>query len=187
MSDAGREGAPQAGRGAPPTDPLGRALFRLSETIAVVGGLFLVVVTALTVASVVGRGALNAPLLGDSEIVEVGCAVAIFAFLPYCQMRGANVIVDFFTMAAGPRTRALLDTIMDAVFLACVGVLVWRLALGGLGAYRSGDNSMFLRIPLWWGYLAGWLVSLVWCATSAYAVVRHARGVGANGGGRRAA
>jgi TRAP-type C4-dicarboxylate transport system permease small subunit len=177
MADERAAGGPGGSRGAPPEDAFGRALFRLSEAIAVLGGLLLLLVTALTVASVVGRGGFNSPLLGDSEVVEVGCAVAIFAFLPYCQMRGANVIVDFFTMAASRRTRAALDTVMHAVFFACVAVLTWRLALGGLGAWRSGDNSMFLRIPLWWGYLAGFVVALVWCATCAYSVVRHGRGV----------
>jgi TRAP-type C4-dicarboxylate transport system permease small subunit len=150
--------------------------------MAVLGGVLLVVVLALTTGSVIGRTAANSPLLGDSEIVELGVAAAIFAFMPYCQIRGANVLVDFFTMGARPRTRALLDTVMNAVFLVCVAILTWRLAVGGIQAYRGGDNSMFLRLPLWWGYLVGFLGSVVWVLTCIHAVLRHA-GNWLNGGG----
>jgi TRAP-type C4-dicarboxylate transport system permease small subunit len=177
MAEATSEAATAEGRGAPPHDPLGRALFRLSETVAVLGGVVLLLVMALTFGSVVGRGAFNSPLLGDSEIVEIGCAIAIFAFLPYCQMRGANVIVDFFTAGASRRARAILDTVMHLVFLVCVVVLTWRLAIGGVGAFRSGDNSMFLRIPQWWGYLSAFIFSAVWCLSCLHSVLRHSRGI----------
>ena len=185
MSDAPAEAGPGEARLAPPVDRFGRALYDASVAIAVIGGLITLVVTALTVVSVVGRGVFNDPLLGDSEVVEVGIALAIFSFLPYCQMRGANVIVDFFTMAASTRMRACLDMIMNAVFLACVAVLTWRLAVGGLAAFRNGDNSMFLRIPLWWGYLAGFIVSIVWCLSCLHVAVRFGRVmIGADGQGR---
>lgn len=161
-------------RTAPPTDPFGKTLYAISVAIAVAGGMITLLVMILTVVSVVGRGALNAPLLGDSEVVEVGIAIAIFSFLPYCQIRGANVIVDFFTMRMNPRSRAALDAVMNAVCFVCVAVLTWRLAVGGLAAFRGGDNSMFLRIPLWWGYLAGFVVSVVWSLTCLYTTLRFA-------------
>jgi TRAP-type C4-dicarboxylate transport system permease small subunit len=185
MSDAQPEARSVDPRTAPPADPFGRALYDASVFIAICGGLITLVVMVLTVWSVVGRGVFNAPLLGDSEIVEVGIAVAIFSFLPYCQMRGANVIVDFFTMGMGVRSRAGLDMVMNAVFLACVAVLTWRLAVGGLAAYKNGDNSMFLRIPLWWGYLAGFIVCVVWCLTCLHTTLRWGRVMmGATGSGR---
>jgi hypothetical protein len=64
---------------------------------------------------------------------------------------------------------------MNAVFFICVAVLTWRLAVGGLAAFRNGDNSMFLRIPLWWGYLAGFLMSVVWCLTCLHTTLRFGR------------
>ena len=175
MTQARAAPEPREARAAPPEDTFGRALYASSVVIALSGGLLTLLVMVLTVASVVGRGALNAPLLGDSEVVEVGIAIAIFSFLPYCQMRGANVIVDFFTMRMSPRSQAALDMVMNAVFFVCVAVLTWRLAVGGLLAFRNGDNSMFLRIPLWWGYLASFVISVVWTLVCLYTTLRFAR------------
>ena len=55
-------------------------------------------------------------------------AVAIFSFLPYCQMVRGNVIVDVFTTRASPRTRALLDSIGNLLFTAIAALLTWRAA-----------------------------------------------------------
>ena len=87
--------------------------------------------TLLTVISVVGRAAFSAPIPGDFELVELGMAVTIFAFLPYCQIVRGNVIVDLFTTRASPRTRALLDSIGN-LLTAIAALLTWRAALGGL-------------------------------------------------------
>ena len=80
----------------------------------------LVVVTILTIVSVVGRTGFDVPILGDSEIVEVGVAYSVFSFLAYCQMRGANVIVDFFTARAPAVVRNGLDAVSNAVFAVVV-------------------------------------------------------------------
>lgn len=156
---------------APPLRPLGRFLLRLSEALALAGGLVLLVVTALTVFSVIGRTALNLPLLGDSEIVEIGVAFSVFSFLAYCQMRGANVVVDFFTKPLPLKARNGIDAISNLVFALVVILLTWRLALGGIGAYFNDDTSMFLLIPKWWGYLAAFASCLVWGAACLYTAV----------------
>ena len=148
--------------------PVGRALMRVSEVLALIGGLFLIVVTALTILSVVGRTGFNMPILGDSEIVEIGVAYAIFSFLAYCQMRGANVIVDFFTARAPAAVRNGLDAASNLAFAAVVCILTWRLALGGIETFQRDDFSMFLQIPVWWGYLGAFISSLVWAAACLY-------------------
>ena len=62
--------------------PAGRALMRVCQVLALIGGLFLIVVTTLTVLSVIGRTGFNVPILGDSEIVEIGVALRDFLFSP---------------------------------------------------------------------------------------------------------
>ena len=117
---------------APRDDRFGAALFALSETLAVFGGIVLIVMTAFTVVSVVGRTGFDLPVLGDQEIVELGCAIAIFSFMPYCQMRAANVIVDFFTARLSQAARDGLDATMNAIFSVCILIVTWRLAVGGI-------------------------------------------------------
>ena len=61
--------------------PFGRALYRISVVVAVFGGLSLLGIMLLTVASVVGRELFGSPIPGDFEMVEIWCAVSVFAFL----------------------------------------------------------------------------------------------------------
>lgn len=157
--------------------PLGQMLMRVSAGLAIIGGFSLLVVTLVTVASVVGRTAFNRPLLGDAEIVEMGVAFSIFSFLGYCQMRGANVMVDFFTRPLPERVRNGIDSICNLVFALVVVLLTWRLALGGLEAHRNGDFSTFLQLPTWWGYLAAFVSCVVWAAACLYTSIAALLGV----------
>jgi TRAP-type C4-dicarboxylate transport system permease small subunit len=133
--------------------PLGRALHRTATGVALLGGLVLFALTLLTVISVAGRSLFSAPIPGDFELVELGMAVAIFAFLPYCQIVRGNVIVDLFTTRARPRTKALLDGIGNLLFTAIAALLTWRVALGGLEVRDYSETTMVLRVPVWWGYV----------------------------------
>lgn len=173
MADTEAEGG--RSKGGRPADPFGARLFAASEGLAVIGGLSLLFVTVFTVLSVVGRTGFDMPILGDQEIVELGCAIAIFAFMPYCQMRAANVIVDFFTARVSPAGRNLLDALMNAIFSGCVLLITWRLAVGGIGAFEAGDNTMFLRIPQWWGYSLAFVACVMWSLACCYSVLRSLR------------
>ncbi len=175
MAETAAEGVPRRRVGAPRGDPFGARLFALSEGLAVLGGISLLVITVFTVLSVVGRTGFDMPILGDQEIVEIGCAIAIFAFMPYCQMRSANVIVDFFTARLSLSTRDCLDAVMNAIFSACILVVTWRLAVGGIGTFNSADNSMFLRIPYWWGYSFAFVACVFWSLACLYSVLRSIR------------
>jgi TRAP-type C4-dicarboxylate transport system permease small subunit len=140
---------------------------KLCERVALVGGAALLGALAVLVITVIG-GAFGKPLLGDSELVELLCGIAVFAFLPYCQLRGANVIVDFFTQPLPKRWQHFLDFVMSIAFTGVAAVLAWRLAAGGVTAWDRSRRSMFLQLPDWWGYAIGvaamalWVVVCVW-------------------------
>jgi len=154
------------------------ALTRACEVWGLVGGIALLGAMATMVITVAGA-AFGSPLLGDSEIVELLGGIAVFAFLPYCHLRGANVLVDFFTKPLPERAQRWLDAAMNVVFAAVVVILAWRLLEGGLGAYERSKRSMFLQLPDWWGYAIGMLSMLLWiavCLFVAWESMRQARG-----------
>lgn len=158
-----------------PSGPFGKWLFGICEALAVFGGIVLLIVTAFTVVSVVGRTAFDSPVLGDQEIVEIGVAIALFSFMPYCQMRAANVIVGFFTARVSAAGQGFLDTVMNTIFSVCIVIVTWRLAVGGVGAFRAEDASMFLRLPQWWGYAAAFIACIFWSLACMYSVFRSLR------------
>lgn len=155
-----------------------RTLERAAALLGLVGGAALLGVMATMMITVVGN-AFGAPLLGDSEIVELLGGIAVFAFLPYCQLRGANVFVDFFTKPLPDRAKAWLDAAMNLVFAAVAVILTWRLVEGGIGVYERDKRSMFLQLPDWWAYGVGAVAMLLWIATClliAWEGVQRARG-----------
>jgi TRAP-type C4-dicarboxylate transport system permease small subunit len=165
---AGRAAAVEPG-------PLGRALHRAATTVALMGGAILFALTLLTVISVVGRVMFSAPIPGDFELVEVGMAVAIFAFLPYCQIVHGNVIVDLFTARATPRTQALLDAAGNLIYTAIAALLTWRVALGALEIRGYNETTMVLRVPVWWGYVPAVVCLAFLTVVCAYTVWRSLR------------
>ena len=81
-----------------PNDIFGRFLLKIVTYLAICGGIVLVVIVLINFISIAGRTMFGKPLTGDFELVEMGCAVAMFSFLPLCQFKNGNVIVDFFTI-----------------------------------------------------------------------------------------
>jgi TRAP-type C4-dicarboxylate transport system permease small subunit len=141
---------------------------------ALVAGFLLLSAVAVTTASVL-RGALfNKPILGDSEIVEMLLGVAVALCLPLCEMRGAHVLVDFFTQKLGPRAIAGLDALMRATAALVVAVLAWRLMIGGYNAWDRERETMFLLIPYWWGYAGAAVGMTLWTACAAFVAIESA-------------
>ena len=131
-----------------------RAIELTAKAFAFAGGAVLVVMIGMSVASIASRSVLGRPIPGDFELVQFACAISIAAFLPWCQLRRANIIVDFFTTGLPARAQSVLDGI-GALLLAVVMALVaWRAGLGAEAVYASGERAMISRVPQWIGYAA---------------------------------
>jgi TRAP-type C4-dicarboxylate transport system permease small subunit len=164
---------------------VGRAAAALSRAWAVLGGLLLLAIMLMTVASVAMRATLGFPILGDFELVELGTAIAVFAFLPYCHQAGGNVVVDVFTNRAPERIKGGLAAVGSLVLLAVALLLLWRMAEGGHDFYRYHEVTTNLGIPRWWAF-PPILISLTLLAlvTLVSAVREVAAALGARSSGR---
>jgi TRAP-type C4-dicarboxylate transport system permease small subunit len=143
-------------------------LERATRALALAGGFLLVGVLLMTVTSVAGRYLFNAPIPGDYEITELVCGVAVFAFLPYCQLTGANIVVEFFTSRVSERWKRVLDAAHSLAFTGVAVLLAWRLAVGGLGKMADGQTTLYLGIPLYWGYFLAVVGAATLCVVCAW-------------------
>ncbi|SET28808.1 TRAP transporter small permease [Paracoccus homiensis] len=150
-------------------------LAALCRGFAGIGGLVLLAMMLMTVISVTRRTLLGAPIPGDFELVEIGSAIAIFCFLPWCQSTGGNVLVDFFTQRAAPRTNHLLEAVGDLLYLLIAALLMWRMVHGGMEMREYGEQSMVLRIPVWWSFLIIIPAMALLVATCAATMIGHLR------------
>lgn len=132
---------------------LGGVLEGLSRLLALGGGGVLLAVILITLGSIISGTLFNAPLAGNFELVEIGVAVAVFAFLPYGQLHGGNIAVDLLIRRLPAQAQAWFAAAGDALLALLAALFAWRLAAGGLGLAAYGDISMVLRVPVWWGYV----------------------------------
>lgn len=130
------------------------AFDRFCRWLATAGGFILLVAAIVTVVSVLGRYFLNAPIPGDIEIGGFLMAAAIALFLPECQLRKGNVIVDVFTVAAPAKVQAALDVVASLTVAAAAAVIAWRMGIGLVELRAARDESMVLRLPTWIGFIA---------------------------------
>ena len=129
-----------------------RALRRLCDISAAIGGTVLVAIACMTVVSVIGRAFFSHPILGDIELVQLGSAVVVASFLPYTQQHHANIIVDFFTQNVSSRTQRGMDTLGTLLYTLVMALICWRVGVGAIAMYRAGERSMLMDLPLWWPY-----------------------------------
>jgi TRAP-type C4-dicarboxylate transport system permease small subunit len=115
---------------------------------ALLGGIVLLCVVGVNVGSVVGA-IIWKPFPGDFELTEMGTAVAVFAFLPYCQLSDANVTADIFTSGASDRWKAIFRLAASVAALAFGLILCWRMYDGLLDQKADHYTTAILQIPHW--------------------------------------
>ena len=136
-----------------PLSGVDRVLERLCDASATIGGVVLVAIASVTVVSVIGRAFFSHPILGDVELVQLGCAVVVASFLPYTQFRHANIIVDFFTTNVSEHTQSKLDAFGTLLYTLVMALVAWRVAVGGVDIKANQETSMLMALPLWIPYM----------------------------------
>lgn len=108
----------------------------------------------MTCYSLIGRNTTGQTIVGDFELTGVATGAAIALFMPMCQFKKANIIVDFFTAKASDVTIAQLDRLGALFMAAAFALLTWRTYLGGMNAWATQSGSMMLGFPEWIVYAA---------------------------------
>ena len=114
-----------------------RILEPLAKLCAILAGVLLTGITLMTCASLIGRNTTGTTLVGDFELTGVAAGAAIALFMPWCQLRRGNIIVDFFTSRASDRANERLDRFGALLLAAAMALLAWRTVLGGLNAWDT--------------------------------------------------
>ena len=125
---------------------------RLIVRWALLGGTLLLCVVAVNIYSVIGN-LFGKPFPGDIELTQMGIVIAVFAFLPFCQITDSNVTADIFTSNIGRKTQAVLALFASSIAFCFALVLLWRMTLG-MNDQREYDYiTTVLQIPVWISYV----------------------------------
>lgn len=171
-----------------------RFFMLLARFTAIIGGLILIVLVAISTLSIVGRtlnkvmhsdlatstfGSLAQKIInlgvgeinGNYELLEAGVAFAIFSFFPICQIYNNHATVDIFTSVLPPRALRFLRAFWEIVLSVTIIFITWRLFEGLQRYIGNGETTLFLEMPVWWSYAASFSAACVACIIAAYCAV----------------
>jgi len=147
-----------AGEGeAPPAGTRSRGRGFLSALIkywALAGGVIILVLVLITAASAVSNLLFGMPFAGEYELAKHFVGIAIFTFLPYCQLSGANVTVDIFTEGVSQRAKSAMLFVSALLAVAFAALLLRQMSLGFRDYLHSGEVTATLHLPLWTAFPA---------------------------------
>ena len=156
-----------------PANWVGLLLRKFSTYAAFFGGFTLVILVAVNAASIAGRTLFASPLVGDFELVELGCAIAISSFLPLCLLKKGNVTVDFFSAGFPPKLIHSLEIFTDLIFVVVSVTFSMRMTLGIQDFYKYGEETMLLQIPIWIPFIPVLVSFYLLAACAIYSLVSH--------------
>lgn len=152
----------------------------LAMLLALAGGVVLLAIVVLTCVSIAGRALvpLNiglGPIRGIYDITEIGMAAAIFAFLPWAQLREAHARVDLFQATIPGAVNRCLDLAFNIAMFAVALVGTHRLYLGMMDKLSYGETTLIAQIPIWQGYAASLVGGVGFILVAAFCVLRSLR------------
>ena len=130
-----------------------KLLERAARLCAILAGVLLIAITLMTCVSLIGRNTVGWSIVGAFELSGFAAGAAIALFLPWCQVKRGNIIVDFFTAHASAETQARLDRFGAFLLALAMGLMTWRTCIGGLNAWKSQAGSMMMGFPEWIVYV----------------------------------
>ncbi|TYG34405.1 TRAP transporter small permease subunit [Lonepinella koalarum] len=128
---------------------LGKGLFYLSQSLAIVGGFMFIALILMSCYSLISRKLGYGGVLGDIEIMQMGCAVASSFFLPFCTIMAEHLKVDFFTAKFPASLRHKMDALADLLLCLVAFLLAWRIGLQSESLKEYEEVSALLSFPTW--------------------------------------
>jgi TRAP-type C4-dicarboxylate transport system permease small subunit len=129
-------------------------LEQLAKLSAILAGLLLIFITLMTVVSIIGRETIGKTIVGDFELSGAAAGAAIALFMPWCQFKRGNILVDFFTSKASSAVQGAMERFGALLLAAVMALMTWRTSLGGLNAWTTQSGTMMLGFPEWVVYSA---------------------------------
>ncbi len=154
---------------------LERFTYGLAKWTAVAGGIALLAMITIVIASIIGRAFIWAglkPIMGDYELVGIGMGFAAFCFIPWAHFERGHALVSIFTDFLGPRFNAWILVITDLMMLVAAVFIAWRLWFGMLDKFRYHETTILLGLPLGWAYAVCMIGAVILIPVSTFVLGR---------------
>jgi TRAP-type transport system small permease protein len=157
----------------------GRLRRWLRLATALLCGLFLLALTFVTVADVIGRYILLRPLPGAGEYTELLLMGIIFVGLPAVCLDDGHISVDVLTSRLAGAWEVVQTMAARLVVALLLGVIAWQLWAHGARLASYHEVTVYLRMPLGpFAMAAAIIVAACAVATALMALLRLPKGGG---------
>lgn len=129
------------------------ALDLAAGLFAVLGGIALALLMAITVVAVGARYALNDPIFGIEDVSTMGLTIVVAAAIAYGAHHGAHISVNVISGVAGRRVTRLTDVLARALSVAILGVATYALFKHGACGLPCGaitNNLGIVHTPFYY-------------------------------------
>jgi C4-dicarboxylate transporter DctM subunit len=120
----------------------------LTQRVASVGVLGLLLIAFSTIADVLSRWLFSAPITGMEEVAGMALAVAVSACLPAGAAQKVNITVELLSGRVGPATKARLERFGALCLLVLYALLALR--VGAYAAELGARNAVtvYVNVPI---------------------------------------
>lgn len=122
---------------------------RVESICAYLAAALIAAAMVLTVVEVLSRKLLNAPLPGVIDMFDLGMAAVAFLGASYCQRTGGHVRMELVVRRLSGRALWLVESLTALLAFGFVIAVSIASAEAVLRAYRVGDSTMDLLLPVW--------------------------------------
>jgi len=122
---------------------------KIETLLNVIGVIFIMLLMILTAGEIFGRYALNHPIPGYVEDVELMMAAIVFLGFGYTQRVGAHIRMDMFINRFKGRAYHLTEALSGFLGLIAYAIICIASFLGTIAAYQMGDVTEYLYTPTW--------------------------------------
>ena len=126
-----------------------KLLEKSAKFCAIMAGVLLVLITLMTCTSVIGRETIGKTISGDFELSGVLAGASIALFMPWCQFKRGNIMVDFFTTGVSPKSQDMMERFGALLLAVVMALMAWRTTLGGLNVFNTHSETQILGFPEW--------------------------------------
>lgn len=127
---------------------ISRRAERLAKTLEHVASAALVVMMMVTVVDVLMRNAMNRPITGAIEMVQIAMIYLVSLAIPQTFLARHHVQVDVIDQMVRKRTLVWLDLLGEICGVALLGVMLWVMVHEARDAHDLGDTTADLFIPV---------------------------------------
>ena len=126
-----------------------RLFFKLESFMGLIGGIVIFLVVGISTVNVLGRWLFNMPVNGYIDWIEQFMAFLALLGVAYTQREGGHIRMDMLVSRLKGRWLYTTELITTSIVFLVTLVLIYGSYLHFLRAYKFGDTSLDISLPIW--------------------------------------